>query len=563
MKILRGQLVVPVFFFLVTVCLASATAGPAPVAPSSPCVIDTVAFPSYPAIEPNIEFWKRVFGEWSLAQVAVHDLDHPGIVYDVVDLPGPVEERYTEEQQDFIEQLNEFWRDRLAALGDKIDARAELDDAEKQLALDITTEAGSMAIENADERVRTQRGLRERFRRGLEISHRYEPAIREIFREKGLPEDLAYLPHVESSYQAAARSSAGAVGVWQFTRSTGRRFMTINSAVDERLDPILAGRGAADYLAEAHERLGDWALALTSYNHGLNGIVRATQQYGVDYESVFLEYRGRLFGFASKNFYSEFLAAREVACRAESYFPEGVRPEPRHDHEDIITKSRTTPGRIASAYGIALDDLAAINPAWSRRAVRSGLALPSSSTVWLPRGTHQRLAASGIDATAAWSRSIEEDGTYVVQSGDTLSTVAQAYGLSLRQLREMNSIPRGKSLIRVGQRLNVSDETVARRTHVVRKGETLSGIASRYGMNLSTLRGVNGMSPGQDLIQPGQHLRVSGEAAGIDPIVHVVRIGDTLIRIAMSYGVRLADLLVRNGLRLDSTIYPGQQIQIP
>ena len=106
-------------------------------------------------------------------------------------------------------------------------------------------------------------------------------------------------------------------------------------------------------------------------------------------------------------------------------------------------------------------------------------------------------------------------------------------------------------------------ETVARRTHVVRKGETLSGIASRYGMNLSTLRGVNGMSPGQDLIQPGQHLRVSGEAAGIDPVVHVVRIGDTLIRIAMSYGVRLADLLVRNGLRLDSTIYPGQQIQIP
>jgi membrane-bound lytic murein transglycosylase D len=548
---------------LVTVCLASATAGPAPVAPSSPCVIDTVAFPSYPAIEPNIEFWKRVFGEWSLAQVAVHDLDHPGIVYDVVDLPGPVEERYTEEQQDFIEQLNEFWRDRLTTLGDKIDARAELDDAEKQLALDITTEAGSMAIENADERVRTQRGLRERFRRGLEISHRYELAIREILHEKGLPGDLAYLPHVESSYQAEARSSAGAVGVWQFTRSTGRRFMTVNSAVDERLDPILAGRGAADYLAEAHERLGDWALALTSYNHGLNGIVRATQQYGNDYESVFLEYRGRLFGFASKNFYSEFLAAREVACHAESYFPEGVRPEPRHDHEDIIIESRTTPGRIASAYGIALDDLATINPAWSRRAVRSGLPLPRSSTVWLPKGTLQRLTASGIDATAAWSRSIEEDGTYVVQSGDTLSTVAQAYGISLRQLREMNSIPRGKSLIHVGRRLNVSDETVARRTHVVRKGETLSGIASRYGMNLGTLRGVNGMSPGQDLIQPGQHLRVSAEAAGIDPVVHVVRIGDTLIRIAMSYGVRLADLLMRNGLRIDSIIYPGQQIQIP
>jgi len=570
-KTLRGQLAVPVLSLLFTVCLASASDGsstgtavsPGPEASSAPCVIDTTAFPSYPAIEPNIEFWTRVFGEWSLGQVVVHDLEDPGIIYDVVDLPGPIEERYTEEQQDFIEQLNEHWHDRLAALASKVSARSELDDADKRLALDITTEAGSMAIEKADERVRTQRGLRERFRRGLEISHRYEPAIREILREKGLPEDLAYLPHVESSYQAAARSSAGAVGVWQFTRSTGRRFMTINSAVDERLDPILASRGAADYLAEAHERLGDWALALTSYNHGLNGIVRATEQHGTDYESVFLQYRGRLFGFASKNFYSEFLAARDVACDPETYFPEGVRPEPDHDHEGVVTEGRTTAARIAGAYGIAPDDLASINPAWSRRAVHSGLPLPSSSTVWLPSGTLERLAASGIDPDAAWSRSLEQDGTYVVQSGDTLSTIAQAYGLSLRQLRELNSIPRGKSLIRVGQRLNVTDETVASRTHVVRRGETLSGIASRYGMSLATLRDVNGMAPSENLIQAGQRLRVAVGAAGIDPIVHVVRTGDTLIRIAVSYGVRLADLLLHNGLRLDSTIYPGQRIHIP
>jgi membrane-bound lytic murein transglycosylase D len=571
MKTLRGQLVVPLLSVLFTVCMVSASDGsssgtsvpPGSGSPSAPCTIDTASFPSYPTIEPNIEFWTRVFGEWSLGQVVVHDLDYPGIIYDVVDLPGPIEERYTEEQQDFSEQLNEHWQDRLTALVGKISARSELDDAEKRLALDITTEAGSMAIEKADERVRTQRGVRERFRRGLEISHRYEPAIREILIEKGLPEDLAYLPHVESSYQAAARSSAGAVGVWQFTRSTGRRFMTINSAVDERLDPILASRGAADYLAEAHERLGDWALALTSYNHGLNGIVRATEQHGTDYESVFLQYRGRLFGFASKNFYSEFLAARDVACDPETYFPEGIRPEPEHHHEGVVTEGMTTGARIAGAYGIALDDLASINPAWSRRAVRSGLPLPSSSTVWLPNGTLDRLAASGIEPAAAWSRSLETDGTYVVQSGDTLSTIAQAYGLSLSRLRKLNSIPRGKSLIRVGQRVNITDETVASRTHVVRRGETLSGIASRYGMSLATLRDVNGMAPSQNLIRTGQRLRVAVGAAGIDPIVHVVRTGDTLIRIAVSYGVRLADLLLQNGLRLDSTIYPGQRIQIP
>ena len=562
MKGLRRHLAVPVIFFSLAVCLAWSSGGPL-AGTSAPCVIDTVEFPSYPSIEPNVEFWKRVFGEWSLGQVAVHDLDHPGIIYDVVDLPGPIEERYTEEQKDFIERLNEEWRDRLVALADKIDTRATLDDAEKRLALDITTEAGSMAIVGADERVRTQRGLRERFRRGLEISHRYEPAIREILREDGLPEDLAYLPHVESSYQAAARSSAGAVGVWQFTRSTGRRFMTINSTVDERLDPILAARGAAAYLEEAHARLGDWALALTSYNHGLNGIARATAQHGTDYEKVFLEYRGRLFGFASKNFYSEFLAARDVACRVDHYFPGGIQPEPVQDFEEIVTDAMTTPARIATAYGIPLDELATINPAWSRRAVRSGLPLPISSSVWLPHGTLKRLAASKIDLADAWSRSLDQDGTYVVQSGDNLSTIAHAYGLSLRQLRELNSIPRGKSLIRVGQRLNISGGTVASQTHVVRKDENLSSIARRYGMNLATLRDINGMSPGQNLIRPGQQLRVSAQASGIDPIVHVVRIGDTLIRIAVNYGVRLGDLLLHNGLRLDSTIYPGQQIRIP
>lgn len=569
MKSLLKRLVVRVIFFSLAVCLAwpahglLAATDAAHQAPAAPCVIDTVEFPSYPAIEPNVEFWTRVFGEWSLGQVAVHDLDHPGIIYDVVDLPGPIEERYTEEQKDFLEKLNEQWRDRLAALEIKVDARVALNDTEKRLALEITTEAGSMAIEGADERVRTQRGLRERFRRGLEISHRYEPAIREILRRAGLPEDLAYLPHVESSYQAAARSSAGAVGVWQFTRSTGRRFMTINSAVDERLDPILAARGAADYLAEAHARLGDWALALTSYNHGLNGIARATEQHGTDYEKVFLEYQGRLFGFASKNFYSEFLAARDVVCGADRYFPDGIHPEPVQDFEEIVTEARTTPARIATAYGLELDELATINPAWSRRAVRSGLPLPSSLSVWLPGGTRERLAASKIDLAEAWSRSLEQDGTYVVQSGDTLSTIAHAYGLSLAQLRGLNSIPRGKSLIRVGQRLNISDETVATRTHVVRKGDTLSGIAGRYRMSIATLRDVNGMSAGQNLIRPGQRLRVSAGATGIDSVTHVVRIGDTLIRIAVNYGVRLGDLLMHNGLRLDSTIYPGQRIQIP
>ena len=135
--------------------------------------------------------------------------------------------------------------------------------------------------------------------------------------------------------------------------------------------------------------------------------------------------------------------------------------------------------------------------------------------------------------------------------------------MSVRRLREMNSIPRGTSLIRVGQRLHVAGETVATRTHVVRGGETLSVIARRYGMSLTELRAANGMSPDQSLIRTGQKLRVADRPSAVDRVVHVVRTGDTLLRIALSYGVRLADLLLHNGLRQDSTIYPGQRIRIP
>jgi membrane-bound lytic murein transglycosylase D len=175
-------------------------------------------------------------------------------------------------------------------------------------------------LAGAAERVRSQRGLRERFRRGLEISARYEQHFRRIFRDAGLPEDLAYLPHVESSFQAAAKSSAGAVGIWQFTRAAAERYMTVNEIVDERLDPIAATRGAARYLRDAYNRLGSWPLALTSYNHGVNGMQRAKNLYGGDLVRIIADYDHPQFGFASRNFYTEFLAARDIARQPERYF---------------------------------------------------------------------------------------------------------------------------------------------------------------------------------------------------------------------------------------------------
>ena len=159
--------------------------------------------------------------------------------------------------------------------------------------------------------------------------------------------ELAYLPHVESSFQARARSSAGAVGIWQFTRGTGRKYLKITSAIDERLDPIAAAHGAAQYLADAYEELASWPIALTAYNHGVGGMAKAVKDHGADYEQIFNEYEGRRFGFASKNFYSEFLAARAIARDPERYFPEGFDAESEQTYAAVeLVRHTNTSGTL-------------------------------------------------------------------------------------------------------------------------------------------------------------------------------------------------------------------------
>lgn len=284
-------------------------------------------FPRPAELEHQVAFWRRVYSEWKRLQVVVHDDRYLDLVYEVVDLPGNSVESYTPEQKAMVEERRLYWRDRLQGLAIDVEAGLARSPKDSELASRIAQVAGDSGLRTAYERVRVQRGLRERFKRGLEISGRYERVFRHIFRRAGLPEDLAYLPHVESSFQAAARSSAGAVGIWQFTRSAARIFMDLDLIGDQRMDPIASARGAARYLGSAHEKLGNWPLALTSYNHGIGGMQRAKQAYGEDFVQIVRRYDHPKFGFASRNFYTEFLAAREIASQPERFFPEGLRFE--------------------------------------------------------------------------------------------------------------------------------------------------------------------------------------------------------------------------------------------
>jgi membrane-bound lytic murein transglycosylase D len=176
-------------------------------------------------------------------------------------------------------------------------------------------------LKEATERIRFQLGQADRFKEGLIRSSTWETHIAETFANRGLPPELAVLPHVESSFNAAAYSKVGAAGLWQFMRSTGRRYMRVDDAVDERLDPYRATEAAAQLLAYNYRVLGSWPLALTAYNHGAAGMRRARETVGTDdFVKINRTYNSRTFGFASRNFFPSFLAALTIDENPEKYF---------------------------------------------------------------------------------------------------------------------------------------------------------------------------------------------------------------------------------------------------
>jgi len=306
-------------------------------------------FQKSPELQPAVEFWRKTYTVWHRSEVAFHDDRYMNVIYEVMVLPGYVDDCLTTEQKEIVKQRRDFWKAQLSALESKLRYNVPLNTNDSQLIAKLESSGGQLnsILNGAAERVHSQRGTRERFMQGLEISRRYDQQFRKIFRDAGLPEDLAYLPHVESSFQPAAKSSAGAVGMWQFTQAAAQTYMPASHTqsssrshshkkrhsrshsrvlrADSRLDPFASAIGAARYLSHAYSKLGDWPTAITSYNHGISGMKRAQNQVGRDFVHIVETYDGPAFGFASRNYYAQFLAALEIASNPMQYFPKSIQ----------------------------------------------------------------------------------------------------------------------------------------------------------------------------------------------------------------------------------------------
>lgn len=441
-------------------------------------------FPVPPEIHDNVDFWRHVYGIWSRNQLVVHDDEHMGVIYEISRIPGSMQSGLTESQKEWVDSRATYYASRLRDLESRLRSGQSPTAGDRDLIAKFENNGGTAAIHGAAERVRTQRGMRERFKRGLEISGRYDQAFRDIMRQRGVPEDLAYLPHVESSFQTNARSSVGACGVWQFMPGTGKLYMSINNSVDERLDPILAADGAARYLSEAHRKLGSWPLAITSYNHGQGGIAKARSQCGNDIGRIVKTYKGQYFGFASRNFYSEFIAAREVARNPQRYFPEGVNYESPWPHDRLVLQSSMPANHIAQHYGTSTDRLAALNLHLRDSALNGRSMLPSGSTIWLPQGSTRRKGAPPPGFLAS-----------TTPTASPLPSASSRVAVAKANVSELPKTP-------------ISVTSGKTRYHVVKPQETLYRVAVENGLSVEELRRLNKMPPGDNHIQPGQKLKV-------------------------------------------------------
>jgi membrane-bound lytic murein transglycosylase D len=467
---------------------------------------DPSLFPRPAELEPAISFWVRVYTEVDTQSGFLHDSQHLDVIYTDLRLNrSAIEARRSQIQEDL----------RVLATGE----RDQLTDSQREILALWPIDVSSQTLRAAASNVRWQLGQSDRFLGGLQRSGAYRQHINNVIQEKGLPAELGVLPHVESSFNPGAFSSASAAGMWQFTRATGQRFMRIDHIVDERMDPYTATSAAMSLLEYNYSVLGTWPLALTAYNHGAGGIARAVRETETtDIEKIVANYKGRSFGFASRNFYAQFLAVNEVEKNAEEHFG-AVRFNSAPNFREVETDAFIDAEVFASSVGISLEQLRADNRALRPVVWEGNKRIPAGFRIKV----REEVVASGdilAMVLADFKFPVQTpDIAYVVERGDSLSVIARRFNTSVTRLASLNQL-QSRNRIQIGQRLLLPQDNSQQAStaavvaeegsYTVRRGDTVSLIAARYGVTEQALLGVNGIQdphriyPGQQLTMPGQ-----------------------------------------------------------
>ncbi len=551
-------------------------------------------FPCPKAIQPRVHFWIEVFRSWSKETAILHDPGRPERVYAVFNSGHGCNRA----ARSLLNRKRTQVKKSLRAIAGKIESGQKITAAGERHLAALFASKKPREIRAAANNIRCQSGVRDSFVEGLKRYHHYRIMIDDVLRANDLPAEIRYLPFVESSYNPAAYSKAGAAGIWQIMPKTARVLgLELNATLDERLDPEAATRAAARYLKNADRALSKVAketkpnitrpqinpFIITSYNYGVSGMKRAMRKVEPDFMAVLERYKSPRFRVAVKNFYASFLAARHVAINAERYF--GKLPvDSSGGYQTVVLEHATSITRIKTVFGLNEAELRPFNRALTRFVWRGWRLVPAGYRLHLPhksgRWQAERVKLAGLRP----EKVISGGDRYTVRRGDTACGIARAVKVNCSELIRANRL--GKTaLIIAGQKLLIPGKLVivdssggkrtspgrsgVATTYRVRKGDTACAIAKRFGVDCRTLISHNRLGRTAK-IHPGQTLSISGEVpASIQPSglnadnLYIVRKDDSACRVAQRFAVNCAALRRLNQLNRKAIIHPGQKLKIP
>lgn len=455
-------------------------------------------------LQTAVSFWIKIYTELSSSQGLIHDIDNLGVAYEKVDFESInknmewSESQKIKERESLVEERKKQILLSLNKLSENTPIE-ELTDYDRAILSLWEKNGGKSAIAPAAQlsKLRFQLGQSDRMKEAIFLSGRYLPMMEKIFKEEGLPLQLTRLVFVESSFNILARSKVGASGLWQIMPSAARGRLRMNKEVDFRNHPQQATELAAKILKFNYGMLESWPLAVTGYNHGPYGVKRLVEKNQEKSLEVLIESaEGRRFGFASRNFYTSFLAALEVEAKATEYFP-GLKKDKPFDLVELEFKNSIYFKDLVQALGSNGDLAQTYNPHLQKIAYSNKIKLGSKSRLMVPRHQKEQIEKQLLGKSS--DKVAEEAPSPRLKTQDKKSKKVIVKSASVSPKKEKRPAKdTAKNMRKVS-----SDELNDTKKYRVTRGDTLYGISRQFGVSLNSLLSLNDLRPTHN-IQPGQ-----------------------------------------------------------